>query len=369
MESFNETFEKAIEFLSMIQTVCERRRSQVEQLNLNYYTIYLKDRKEEVKLRKERESQKKCDLKKIETEEEKAEIDGLEVLALADLVLQKAQVIRSKSKFSSQLLSTLTTTSSESILCNEKQNTTTMKMTITADSQNHMALLRCNSAPNAFTSKLRRGLQSKSVNDFTSKTEPCTSSSISNSKKHPTAQTLFRQKNTLLNSNVGCISSKNFKDLKCLTVNSSLNQHKRKDKSSIKGETNSSGASENPHHHPPPLTYQSFKQDLTKKCCLKSNFQFPSSGFWYSFINFKNKESLMGLSKCNSTENFRRVVNLMFEIQEMMMWIDLLSFIGDEIFPSLKFLKKSDKNVVRLCSYLSSIYHESLQRKPMLNFD
>ncbi|GIX97140.1 uncharacterized protein CEXT_6331 [Caerostris extrusa] len=114
------------------------------------------------------------------------------------------------------------------------------------------------------------------------------------------------------------------------------------------------------------LLFRRFKNDLKQTFNTKSCFEIHKSVVWYPFISPKNRDLLCTQRKFYSLENFNKALKTINRIQEIMMWIDLLSLIGSTL-ASLHLLDKDDWEVIHLCSCLESICRGNLQRIPILN--
>ncbi|GIY63115.1 uncharacterized protein CDAR_492331 [Caerostris darwini] len=383
MESVNQSIKNSLHFISIIQEICEKRRLYVESLNWEEYNKYVKEWKREQK------SLIKVIPRQAELPEEK-QTDGdviteeMEELTLVDALLEKARNIRMKNK---DLLKEIKGTTHKSQLSVEsfshisKSNELELQCkrrlckNVKDSSDIEKILPRSKSALTSSTAKATVVPRSKSAHTCQISKEKVLRinepGAKINCKKNMVTFPSKKIDHKLFDEcNSAVISSKDLHEFKKSSNNHNDCDKKLYDKSSIVklNTASSSDCSDVSNHQSYFPNFRRFKNDLKQTFNTKSCFEIHKSVVWYPFISPKNRDLLCTQRKFYSLENFNKALKTINRIQEIMMWIDLLSLIGSTL-ASLHLLDKNDWEVIHLCSCLESICRGNLQRIPILNPD
>ncbi|CAL1291716.1 unnamed protein product [Larinioides sclopetarius] len=371
MESVNQTIIDVLHFISVIQDVFAQKRQFVETLSLQEYNSYVKEWKQEQKktvkpLPKEREP--------VQVAKQQVEVDNqitiaVEELALADALLEKARNIRIKNKETKDCNSS--TSKSSKLELQHKMRVHKNTKELSGDKK---AIPRSKSTLISSTAKAAIMPRSKSASTY-----QVTKDIDKVPKKNETITKINSTKNKCPNKrneqrtfdkcNSAVLSNQDLKDFKKLFSDRNDFDRKANDKLLCIENCSASLSSDcfqfSNHQNCFP-TYRKFQNELKRIYLSKTSFKMHPGVLWYPYLSAKNKNYLCSVKQFDSFDSFKKTMEILHKIQESLVWIDILNFIGKAL-SKLQLLDKNDENVVRVCSYLSSICRKDLQRAPLLD--
>ncbi|GBN80720.1 hypothetical protein AVEN_160478-1, partial [Araneus ventricosus] len=369
----------ALHFISVIQDVFAKKRQFVETLSLQEYNNYVKEWKQEQKkivkpLSKEREP--------VQVVTQQVEVDNqitiaVEELALVDALLEKARNIRMKNKETKDCTNksqTFVDSSASKSSKLELQHKMRVHKDTKESSGDKKVIPRSKSTLISSTAKAAIVPRSKSASAY-----QVTKDMDKVPKKNETATKMNSTKNKCPNKrneqrtfdkcNSAVLSNQDLKDLKKLFSDRNDCDRKANDKLLCIENCSSPLSSDcfqfSNHQNCFP-TYRTFQNELKRTCMSKSCFKLHPGVIWYPYLSAKNKNYLCSVKRFDSFDSFKKTMEILQKIQETIVWIDILNFIG-EALSKLQLLDKNDENVVRVCSYLSGICRKDLQRAPLLD--
>ncbi|GFU26624.1 uncharacterized protein NPIL_138741 [Nephila pilipes] len=384
MESLNWTIKNTLQFISVIQDVCDKKRLYIESLNLHEYNQNMKEWKQKICVKPTHKEPKLiCNRKEQATVVSITE--EVDELALVDVLLEKAKNIRMKNKDlpkeikNSSIKSQSSAESSTKVSKSNKMESQLKKRlcnNLKDFNGDKNVIPRSKSALISSTLKTTVVPRSKSANmQRLPKDEdkvPKTNEIITKTNCRKSIVTLVNKKveqRVSDKSSSAVLTNRDLNEFKKLCSNfnncdKTFNGKLLNSEDSNKAlNSDCSQVSNNQTCFP---TIKKIQNELKQKFGLKSNFKLQTNVFWYPYLNPQNQNYLVNQKPFDSIDTFNRALKIVCKIQETMLWIDLLSMVGSAL-SSLQLLDENDWNVVRVYSYLESIYHENLQRVPVLD--
>ncbi|XP_035208713.1 uncharacterized protein LOC118183321 isoform X4 [Stegodyphus dumicola] len=350
---------RALKFISVVQDVCDKRRLYMERKTAQEYNAFLVEWKQFQK--RTEQSRVLPDIKYLDENVQvhsNLTAEEMEELAKADLLLEKARLLRSKKKNLSKdcIASTKAVAKIESSnsngpfsVSNISNKRTAMKSTYESPRYNGKALSHSKSTVDSSSYHRNSSVpRSKSANltnapKVRENIPKCCQSvgDISLKKNIGSHIITYREEKTIKGPSLSVLSNMQFHEFKKIVENNHLD-----DSSNEKGECVDSVSSD-------------FLQNGY------SNPHLPTKAAFHNML--KDELSLFSAIKCNNLDAFINMYELIHNIQEALMWIDLLNTVGKESFLCLMLLSRNDKNRTRLCTYLMSIFQENWQRVPLID--
>ncbi|KFM81983.1 hypothetical protein X975_14073, partial [Stegodyphus mimosarum] len=384
MESISISIQNALKFICMVQDVCDKRRLYMEEKTAQKYNAFLVEWKQFQK-RTEKQSRELPDIKCLD---ENMQVNScltaeeIEELAKADLLLEKARLVRAKKKNLSKdyIASTKAVAKIESFnsngpssVSNISNKRATLKSTYESPRYNGKALTHSKSTLDSSSCHRNSTVpRSKSANltnapKVQENIPKCCQSvgEISRKKNVGSHIITYKDEKTVKAPSLSVLSNKQFHEFKKIVENNHLD-----DSSNEKGECIDSISSDflqNGYSNPHLPTKAAFHNMLKSKLSSRSSYVFHRSSIWYPFLSSKNELSLFSAIKCSNLDAFIKTSELIHNIQEALLWIDLFNTVGKESLLCLMLLSRNDKNRIRLCTYLMSLFQENWQRVPLID--
>ncbi|GFT63194.1 uncharacterized protein TNCV_4746921 [Trichonephila clavipes] len=384
MESLNWTIKNTLQFVSVIQDVCDKKRLYIESLRLHEYNKQVKEWKQKNYVKPaQKESKLLCSKKEPATAISITE--EIEELALVDVLLEKAKSIRMKNK-------DLTKETKNSVIKSQSSTEPTTNVSKSNKGELQFKKRLCNNLKDLNGDKKVVPRSKSALISSTLKTTVVPRSKSANTQhilkdedKVPKFNEAITKANcrknivTLVNKKVeqrvsdksssAVLTNKDLNEFKKLYTNFNNCDKKCNGKLLSSEDCNKvlnsdcSQVLNNQTYFP---TFRKIQNELKLKFHLKSCFKLQTNVFWYPYLNHQNQKYLLNQKPFDSVDTLNRALKIVCKIQETMLWIDLLSMVGNAL-SSLQLLDENDWNVARLYSYLESIYHENLQRVPILD--
>ncbi|XP_035208711.1 uncharacterized protein LOC118183321 isoform X2 [Stegodyphus dumicola] len=363
---------RALKFISVVQDVCDKRRLYMERKTAQEYNAFLVEWKQFQK--RTEQSRVLPDIKYLDENVQvhsNLTAEEMEELAKADLLLEKARLLRSKKKNLSKdcIASTKAVAKIESSnsngpfsVSNISNKRTAMKSTYESPRYNGKALSHSKSTVDSSSYHRNSSVpRSKSANltnapKVRENIPKCCQSvgDISLKKNIGSHIITYREEKTIKGPSLSVLSNMQFHEFKKIVENNHLD-----DSSNEKGECVDSVSSDflqNGYSNPHLPTKAAFHNMLKGKLSSRSSYVFHRSSIWYPFLSFENELSLFSAIKCNNLDAFINMYELIHNIQEALMWIDLLNTVGKESFLCLMLLSRNDKVDACAASQLNSFY-------------